>query len=84
MTKFKDEKWATWNLTLGWPTQGIWPACSSGDDINSVDRTPTGDIIATADDFSKIKLFKFPCYTEKSSFGKYSGHSSHVTNVRFT
>jgi len=43
MTKYKDEKWATWNLTLGWPTQGIWPPCSSGDDINSVDRAPSGD-----------------------------------------
>ncbi|KAL4483877.1 hypothetical protein ABPG72_006252 [Tetrahymena utriculariae] len=84
MTKFRDEKWATWNLTLGWPTQGIWPPCTSGDDINSVDRTPSGDILATADDFSKIKLFKFPCPIEKSSFTKYNGHSSHVTNVKFT
>lgn len=35
---FKDTEWSTWNCVFGWPVQGIWPPCASGDDINSIDR----------------------------------------------
>lgn len=68
---------------LGWPVQGIFPPCSDGTDINSVDRTKDGTILATGDDFGMIKLFRFPNF-KKSSYNKFNGHSSHVTNVRFT
>lgn len=80
----RNEKWATWTNILGWPVQGIWPECSDGSDINALDRHPQGNVIATGDDFSKVKLFKYPCPVERSSFVKVVGHSSHVTNVRFT
>jgi len=81
---FKDEKWATWTLTFGWPVQGIWPPCSDGSDINALDRAVDRTVIATGDDFGKVKLFKYPCPIEKSSFHVFRGHSSHVTCVRFT
>ena len=83
-TSYKDETWATYTLPIGWASQGIWPPCASGDDINAVDRDKTRKILATADDWGKVKLFKYPCPVEKSSFNRYVGHSSHVTNVRFT
>ncbi len=67
----KDEKWASWTCVIGWPVQGIWPPCSDGSDINSVDRNNVRDIIATADDFGKVKLFKFPCAKEHSSKNKF-------------
>ena len=39
--------------------QGIWPPCSRGDDINSVnlnsDKEEGRSVIATGDDFGKIK-----------------------------
>lgn len=64
--------------------QGIWPPCANGTDINAVDRSPDGTVIATADDFGMVKLFKYPCPVEKqSAFKKFYGHSSHVTNIRF-
>jgi WD40 repeat protein len=82
-SSFKDEKWNTWNCPIGWPVQGIWPPCSSGDDINAVDRDKKHKVLVTADDFGKVKLFKYPCAIEKASFKKFVGHSSHVTNVKF-
>jgi WD40 repeat protein len=78
-----DTEWASWTCPLGWPVQGIWPAGADGTDINGVDRSPSGNLIATADDFGKLKLFRFPVVLEKSKYIEYSGHSSHVTNVRW-
>lgn len=49
-----------------------------------MDRHPSVDVLATGDDFSQVKLFKYPCPVERSSYLKYIGHSSHVTNVKFT
>lgn len=54
------------------------------DDVNALDRSPDGKVIATADDFGFVKLFKYPCPTPKAAFNKFTGHSSHVTNVMFT
>ena len=67
-----------------WPVQGIYPAGTDGTDINAVDRSPAGDLIATADDFGSVKLLRFPCAMEKSKFVEFKGHSSHVTCVRWS
>ena len=80
---YKDEKWSTWTSTLGWQVLGIWPATSSGSDINSACRTANGLVLATADDFGKVKLFRFPCMNEFSHYNAFSGHSAPVSCVRF-
>jgi microtubule-associated protein-like 6 len=83
-SQFRDEPWSSWTCTLGWPVQGIWPPAANGTDINSVDRSPEGLCLATADDFGHVKLFRYPCPVEKvTASHQYNGHSSHVTNVRF-
>jgi hypothetical protein len=38
-------------------------------------------VLATADDFGFVKLFRYPCPQERANFKKYNGHSSHVTKV---
>ncbi len=79
-----SEFWSTWTCTLGWPVQGIWPPGADGTDINAVDRSPSNSLLATADDFGLIKLFRYPCATEKAKFNAFTGHSSHVTCVRWS
>jgi microtubule-associated protein-like 6 len=83
-TSVRDEAWATWTCTLGWPVQGIWPSGADGTDINSVDRSPDGTLIASGDDFNTVKLFKYPCIKQGSKFLTYKGHSSHIPNVKFS
>jgi WD40 repeat protein len=63
---------------------GVWPEVTSGSDINAVDRSSKGDILVTADDFSSIKLFRFPANFQKQGYNRYSGHAAHVSLVRFT
>ncbi|KAG5192222.1 WD40-repeat-containing domain protein, partial [Tribonema minus] len=79
----RDTRWATCTCTLGWPVQGIWPPCADGTDINAVDRSHGGTLLATADDMGKVKLFQYPC-VKSAEFLPYGGHSSHVTSCRFT
>lgn len=83
-TELRDVRWSTWTCTLGWPVQGIWPPGADGTDINGVDRSHSGHLIATSDDFGKIKIFRYPCVTEGADSLLLSGHSSHVMNVRWT
>lgn len=68
--------------------QGIWAPCTDGTDINGVDRSkhqhPDGyHLVASADDFSKVKVFRYPAMIEDAEFVEGKGHSSHVTMVKF-
>lgn len=77
--------WATQTCKLGWPVQGIWEPGMDTTDINSVDRNVTGKLLATADDFGKVRLFRYPCVQEGSKYvASCDAHSSHVTCVRWT
>lgn len=84
MAEVMDVEWAQWNCFLGWPVQGIWQGAGDGTDINSVDRSPDQSLLAAGDDFGQVRLFKYPCIAKKPAMKQYSGHSSHVANVRFT
>lgn len=79
----KDVEWASFTCIFGWPVQGIWPGLDYTD-VNAVDRSRNGLLLATGDDFGQVKLFKYPCVQEQSAFNEHYGHSSHVTGVKFT
>ncbi len=79
----KDVDWHTWTCVLGWPVQGIWPSRSDGTDINAVCRSQDTSLLATSDDFGKLKIFRYPVNNKDAAFSELVGHSSHVTNVRF-
>jgi len=90
-SSMKDVSWETYSCIFGWPLRGIWPEDSDGTDVNACARSngvnsarPDGGLIATADDFGKVKLFRYPCIVPRAANKAYNGHSSHVTNVSFT
>jgi hypothetical protein len=51
---------------------------------NAVCRSGSGAVVATADDSGKVKLFRWPCVVKGARYTEHCGHSSHVTNCRFT
>jgi len=83
-SQFKNEPWSTWTCPLGWGVQGIWPPCADGSDINAIDRSPDGTVVATGDDFRSVKLFRYPCPVDEAAGQKYAGHSEHVTGIGFS
>eukprot|EP01135_Chromosphaera_perkinsii_P001223 Nk52_evm22s162 gene=Nk52_evmTU22s162 len=76
--------WASWTGVLGNEVIGIWPKNSDKTDVNSTDLTKNGKTLASGDDFGLVKLFEFPADKKYAKFKKYVGHSSHVTNVKFS
>ena len=78
--------WASQTCILGWAVQGIWPNANNIQlsDINATDRHTSSKFLATADDYGLVKLFRYPCVNDGSKFNSYAGHSSHVTNCRWT
>ncbi|XP_048738244.1 echinoderm microtubule-associated protein-like 2 isoform X4 [Ostrea edulis] len=79
----RDTEWASGNCTLTFNAAGVWPEGADGTDVNNVCRSNNGKILASADDFGKVNLYKSPCCQPKAKKHIYNGHSSHVTNVSF-
>lgn len=73
-------QWVSWTSVLGDEVNGIWPKYAHQDDINACEAI--GDAVVTGDDFGCVKLFRFPCTKAQAKARTYTGHSSHVTNVR--
>jgi hypothetical protein len=63
---------------------GIWPLYSDGTDINAIDVNNEKGIVITAnDDGGLVRLFNYPCVVKNAPAKEYTGHSSHVTNIKF-
>jgi len=80
-------------VPIGYPVQGIYKKGYDGTDINAVDRSnfPVGNkapnnyhLLATGDDYSKVSVYRYPSLKKNSKAVESRGHSSHVTNVKFT
>lgn len=80
----KHQDLASASCELGWHCQGIWPPSADGTDVNHCARNDSSTLLATGDDFGKVKLFRYPCVKEGSGFKMGRGHASHVTSVAFT
>ncbi|KAJ3659306.1 hypothetical protein Zmor_011002 [Zophobas morio] len=79
----RDVEWATNNCTITFTTIGIWPENADGTDVNFCDRSHDEKLVATGDDFGKVKLYSYPASQPKSLCHSYGGHSSHVMAVNF-
>ncbi|XP_026300559.1 echinoderm microtubule-associated protein-like 2 isoform X8 [Apis mellifera] len=79
----RDMKWASHTCVISFETIGIWPEGADGTDVNNCTRSSDSKLLATGDDFGKVKLFSYPACQPKSLCHAYGGHSSHVTNVSF-
>ena len=69
-SSMKDEDWQSFACIFGWPMRGIWPEDSDGTDVNACARSNSADqsngLLVTADDFGKVKLFRWPCIVPRA------------------
>ena len=57
----RDCTFATQTSFLGWNVQGIWSKGTDFSEVNSLGKSHGGSLLATADEFGEVKLFKHPC-----------------------
>ena len=65
--------WYIWTCLFGFPVQGIWPPTSTVYIINYTCRSNNQKIIAPFNNFSLVKLFKYPSVIEYSQYKAYEG-----------
>ncbi len=79
-----DTVWKTHHCILGFHVMGIWPPYADGTDINGVDVCLEKGIVATANDAGGLlRLLNYPSVVRHAPGKDYTGHSSHITCVRF-
>ncbi|KAG8014924.1 Echinoderm microtubule-associated protein-like 6 [Nibea albiflora] len=81
VSEFEKLDWAGWTSVLGPTCEGVWPTLSF---VNAASLTKDRKLLATGDDFGFLKLFSFPSRGQFAKFKKYVGHSTNVTNVRWS
>jgi microtubule-associated protein-like 6 len=83
-SRLKDVRWATWTCTLGWACQGTWPQAQDGTVVTGCDRSSSGQVLASVDEFGKIKLWRYPVVSADASSKTYRGHSARTSCCRWT
>lgn len=61
----RDTVWASQTCTLCFQTLGIWPENSDGTDVNTSARNKEGNLLASGDDWGKVKLYSYPASQPK-------------------
>mmetsp|Transcript_28423 Transcript_28423/g.27378 ORF Transcript_28423/g.27378 Transcript_28423/m.27378 type:complete len:287 (-) Transcript_28423:84-944(-) len=75
--------WATSSAKFGWLVDGIFPKDVDGTHINGVDFSANGELIACADDYGLVNIFRNPCRLGSKPMS-FRGHSEHVVRAKFT
>jgi len=88
-TVLRDAEWFSHSAIFAWPVQKMWKkSYNDYTDINYVDRSHSkingNYILANGDDYSMLNLYKWPCVNANAKCIEADGHSSHITNVRFS
>lgn len=84
LSNTKSMVWASSSAKIGWDVEGIYPSGEDGSHINSVSVSADHSLIATADDFGLLNIYRYPCVSLKHKARSYSGHSEHVVRAVFT
>lgn len=84
LSNTKDFAWASYSAKIGWDVEGIYPSGEDGSHINGVDVSQDMSLIATADDFGLLNVYRYPCASLKHKAHSYGGHSEHVVRSMFT
>ncbi|XP_072035970.1 echinoderm microtubule-associated protein-like 2 isoform X2 [Amphiura filiformis] len=78
-----DVTWNTQSCIMGYTVAGVWPTREQGTDINTLDKSHSGDLLVAGDNYGCISLLKYPCANLKAESHDVKHNSSHVTALQF-
>lgn len=81
----KDVKWYTHNATVGFMVAGMWnnryyPMTSI---ISTASRSAAHDLLVSGDTDGYIRLFRYPCLSQKAEYNEEKVYSGTVACARF-
>ncbi|CAH1391203.1 unnamed protein product [Nezara viridula] len=65
-SKMRDVEWASQTCTLSFTSVGAWPEGADGTDVNA--SAAAGGLLATGDDWGKVKLYSWPTIQPKVTY----------------
>ena len=66
-SSLRDVTWKTQNCLITFDTIGIWPETVDGIDLTAGCKNATNTLLASGDDFGKVKLYSYPVAWPKVS-----------------
>ena len=85
-----NETWISQTCVYGWSVQGVWREyMGNGNEVKMLDRSHKkfyGEYhaLAAVDDFGDLRVYKYPCVQPDAQAIVARGHSSYVSNVKWT
>nr|XP_014289847.1 echinoderm microtubule-associated protein-like CG42247 isoform X2 [Halyomorpha halys] len=81
----KDVKWYTQNCSVGFLVAGIWnnryyPQTSV---ISTVSRSAAHDLLVVGDTEGYLRLFRYPCISQKAEYNEEKVYSMSIAAARF-
>jgi WD40 repeat protein len=85
--RLRDTAWSTHTCSMTWATQGVWPPHKDGTDITATDcnlfRGDNGTIIASGDNYGRIRLHRYPASSAFSASKLYWTSANPITRLKF-
>ena len=81
--KLNDVAWSSANCPMTWASQGACHTYADVSEITAVDRSHNGALLATADHFGSVRLFRYPSL-EQGLNQRFEAHAGPITNIKFT
>jgi microtubule-associated protein-like 6 len=79
----KEVFWESNTCIYSYSSQAVYGVFNDGLVCNAVCRSHAQDMIATGDNFGRVRLFNNPCVKDFPCFLEGHGHGANVMNVRF-
>lgn len=79
----RDVQWETSTCVYSFIMQGIWGPYADDVDVMSACKSNAGDIIASLDNFGRLRIFICPCVKDYSNFLLARAHAADGQCVRF-
>ena len=83
LAKIKDQKWETCTGPAQWAASGVWPPEADNSDVLTCDAVHHHDhgsgghgVLATGDNFGKLRLWRYPCDSALSQSKLYRAHGA--------
>ena len=79
----KDTAWESHSCVYGWPLQAAWGEYVDGCELTGATRTAGGTVLATADNFGRLRCYRFPCAGPQPGYAEYRAHGGPVGACAF-